>query len=154
MAPIPDDLPRSPSGRLPQWVIDEAAGNATQPTGWRMAEPLPVVPSRKTARRGARAAATVLVVFAVLGGGWWLVTGDHPAAVLTAAASRPQGAVGRVPAPSATAVQLADAAHLSSQGRAIFYGTAPRVLDAKSFAGQCVNAPTMACSLTGRSAAT
>lgn len=157
MAPIPDDLPCSPSGRIPQWVIDEAAGNATQPTGWRMAEPLPVVPSRRTARRGLRAAATVLVVFAVLGGGWWLVTGDHMAAVLTSAASRPQGPVGRVPAPSATVVQLADAAHLSSQGRAIFYGTAPRVLDAKSFAGQCVNAPTMAvladgavgCYLTG-----
>lgn len=143
MAPIPDDLPRSPSGRIPPWVIDEAAGNATQPTGWRTAEPFPVVPSRRPGRRGFRAAVAALVLLAVVGGGWWLATGDHVAAVLTSAASRP-GAAGGVPAPSATAVQLADAAHLSSQGRAIFYATAPRVLDAKSFAGQCADAPTMA----------
>ncbi|GEL95080.1 matrixin family metalloprotease [Cellulomonas composti] len=30
--PDPDDLPRSPSGRLPQWVLDEAAGRAHVPT--------------------------------------------------------------------------------------------------------------------------
>ena len=31
----PDDLPRSPSGRVPQWVVDEAAGRPPAPTGWR-----------------------------------------------------------------------------------------------------------------------
>ncbi|WP_053071751.1 matrixin family metalloprotease [Cellulomonas sp. A375-1] len=30
-----DDLPRSPSGRIPQWVIDEAQGRAATPTPWR-----------------------------------------------------------------------------------------------------------------------
>ena len=35
----PEDLPRSPSGRVPQWVIDEAAGRATVTTSWRTADP-------------------------------------------------------------------------------------------------------------------
>ena len=35
---VPDDLPRSPTGRVPQWVIDEAAGRDTAPQPWR-AEP-------------------------------------------------------------------------------------------------------------------
>lgn len=144
VAPIPDDLPRSPSGRIPQWVIDEAAGTATQPTGWRSAEPPLVARSRGRARHGFRAAVTVLVVLAALVTSWWLVKSNHLPGVLTSAPSRAQVAPGHVPAPSATAVELADAAHLSSQGHAIFYGTAPQVLDAKSFAGQCVNAPTMA----------
>ncbi len=30
-----DDLPRSPSGRIPQWVIDEAQGRAATPPPWR-----------------------------------------------------------------------------------------------------------------------
>ncbi len=30
-----DDLPRSPTGRIPQWVIDEAQGRAAGPSPWR-----------------------------------------------------------------------------------------------------------------------
>ena len=33
--PAPDDVPRSPSGRVPQWVLDEANGRTSLPTGWR-----------------------------------------------------------------------------------------------------------------------
>ena len=32
---VPDDLPRSPTGRIPKWVIDEAAGKDTAPQPWR-----------------------------------------------------------------------------------------------------------------------
>src|SRR5690606_35096681 len=31
----PTDLPRSPSGRVPQWVLDERAGRPAAPTAWR-----------------------------------------------------------------------------------------------------------------------
>ncbi len=30
-----DDLPRSPTGRVPQWVIDEAQGRVASPSPWR-----------------------------------------------------------------------------------------------------------------------
>lgn len=33
----PDDLPRSPTGRVPQWVVDEAQGVAPEDTAWRSA---------------------------------------------------------------------------------------------------------------------
>lgn len=33
--PAPDDLPRSPSGRVPRWVVDEAHGQAPGDTRWR-----------------------------------------------------------------------------------------------------------------------
>jgi len=144
VAPIPDDLPRSPSGRIPQWVIDEAAGTATPPTEWRSYEPPTSVSSHGRTRHRVRAAIALLAVLLSLGGGWWLVTSGHVPAVLTAALSRPQAPAAHVPAPSSTAVELADAAHLSAQGRALFYATAPRVLDAKSFAGECTDAPAMA----------
>lgn len=32
---ITDDLPRSPTGRVPKWVIDEAAGRKVDPQPWR-----------------------------------------------------------------------------------------------------------------------
>ncbi|HET7899655.1 MAG TPA: matrixin family metalloprotease [Candidatus Nanopelagicales bacterium] len=38
----PDDLPRSPSGRVPQWVRDEATGRESAPIPWRSDTP-PVV---------------------------------------------------------------------------------------------------------------
>ena len=39
---VPDDLPRSPTGRVPRWVIDDAARGATS---WVPGEPLPPPPS-------------------------------------------------------------------------------------------------------------
>ena len=32
---VPDDLPRSPTGRVPKWVIEEAAGRRVDPEPWR-----------------------------------------------------------------------------------------------------------------------
>ncbi len=32
---VPDDLPRSPTGRIPKWVIEEAAGIEIDPEPWR-----------------------------------------------------------------------------------------------------------------------
>ena len=44
-----------------------------------------------------------------------------------------------VPAPSAEVVALADAAHLSNEGRDLFYGAHPQVLGLKAFTGQCAD---------------
>lgn len=33
---VPDDLPRSRSGRVPRWVLDEAAGRRVQAPAWRV----------------------------------------------------------------------------------------------------------------------
>lgn len=32
---VTDDLPRSPTGRVPKWVIEEAAGRNVDPEPWR-----------------------------------------------------------------------------------------------------------------------
>jgi len=32
---VTDDLPRSPTGRVPKWVINEAAGHRVDPEPWR-----------------------------------------------------------------------------------------------------------------------
>ena len=34
MVPL-DDMPRTPSGRIPQWMLDESAGRRVEPTAWR-----------------------------------------------------------------------------------------------------------------------
>ena len=143
MPPSPDDLPRAPSGRIPQWVIDEAAGTPPEPTEWR-ATVTPIATYRRRRRHGSRAAATVIIVVVALGASWWLTNGTHLSGGVTSALSRLPAAAGHVPAPSAEAVALADAAHLSSEGRAILYATAPAVLDATGFAGRCANAPATA----------
>jgi hypothetical protein len=48
--PAPDELPRSLSGRVPQWVVDEANGRQALPTGWRAAAESGL-PSRAPNRR-------------------------------------------------------------------------------------------------------
>ena len=57
-------FPRSPSGRVPQWVLDEAVGHGVQPLPWR-APPPPPAP-RRPRRRGLRAGARALVVLVLL----------------------------------------------------------------------------------------
>ncbi|WP_336921030.1 matrixin family metalloprotease [Aquipuribacter sp. SD81] len=64
-----DDLPRSPSGRVPQWVLDEAARRSTvgSPTPqWEPQRP-PPEPRRRVRWR---AFAPWLVVVAILGAAW------------------------------------------------------------------------------------
>jgi hypothetical protein len=44
-------VPRSPTGRIPKWALDEAMGVAPQPTAWRAApQPLQLSPGRATGR--------------------------------------------------------------------------------------------------------
>lgn len=60
---------RSPTGRVPQWVLDEATGRAVAPAqGWRTWEPV-------TPRRPRRVPAFLVVALVVLGslGAAWLV---------------------------------------------------------------------------------
>ena len=59
----PDDVPRSPSGRVPKWVMDEAAGRPVEPVPFR-ASPTPRVP--RTARAAKWGKGFALVgVFAI-----------------------------------------------------------------------------------------
>ena len=70
-----DDLPRSPSGRVPQWVIDEAQGRGSQPAvPWRGASPSPQteVPKRRGWTRVRSALASVVIVLVVIGAVAWL----------------------------------------------------------------------------------
>jgi hypothetical protein len=61
----PPGLPSSPTGRVPQWVLDEAAGFPVSPVSWRT-EP-PARPRRR--RRLLRALVVVAVVLGLAFGG-------------------------------------------------------------------------------------
>ena len=68
------DIPRSPSGRVPRWVIDEAHGRTPQDAvPWRGAYPsaLAEQPRREGRRRWA-GLATAFVVLALVGAAAWL----------------------------------------------------------------------------------
>jgi hypothetical protein len=72
-----NDAPRSPSGRVPQWVIDEAQGRSPQhAVPWRGA--LPSVEPGRSRGRGRRGWSTgfrsVIVVLAIIGIAAWLQT--------------------------------------------------------------------------------
>ena len=49
----PDDLPRSPSGRVPAWVVDRANGHLVDPPGWRTSTTSsePAAPRRRSRLR-------------------------------------------------------------------------------------------------------
>lgn len=140
----PDDLPRSPTGRVPQWALDEAtrvgaAHPAEPPVRRSDAPPLPRSPVR---RRRMWPVVTVVVGTALVAS-WWSTHGTSGlppviAGVLDALPG-PQPLVGGrdVPPPSADVAALADAAYLSEEGREIFYSTEPEVLGAAEFAGRC-----------------
>lgn len=139
----PDDLPRSPTGRVPQWVLDEAAGRLVPQHPWRTgpgglgAAPVPVAAQR---RRGAgRRVVLVLVVAAGLVTATALAGGHRIEALGDRIAVAARGGAPLAP-PSAEVVTLADDAHLSEEGRAVFYAASPQVLDAAGFAGRCSGA--------------
>ena len=96
-----DDVPRSPSGRVPQWVIDEAQGRAPQhAVPWR-SYPSPGTKSlRHHGRRWSRGLAAALVVLAVVGVAVWLQAsgivkpGFTNAALTSRPANRPKPGVG------------------------------------------------------------
>lgn len=138
MTEPPDQLPRSASGRVPQWVVDEAAGRPTAPTAWRA---VPTVVDRAPARgrrRGPWVGAAALAVV-VLGGAWWLTAGmsGMPTGVPTTGPVAEAPPTPTVPAPSAEVVALADEAFLSEEGRSVLFATRVEVLDAVQFAGRC-----------------
>lgn len=134
--PGPDDhLRRSPTGRVPQWVIDEAAGLPSAPSSWRSA-PTGTPPVRR--RRRLSFATTAAVVLALGAGAWaWAGMPGLPAQAFGQLPALPGVGARTAEPPSATVVALADAAYLSPAGRDIFFATSPVVLDAEHFAGRC-----------------
>ena len=71
----PDDLPRSPSGRIPEWVWRDAAGNPLPDTTWRAPTYAPYPPPRRRRRRG-RGLAVFLVLLLGMGAVWWSQSAD------------------------------------------------------------------------------
>ncbi len=148
----PDDVPRSPSGRVPQWVLDEAGGRPPEASPWRSAPPPdawyddPVPPPVRQAprrRRGARwgRVLTYALVGAIAATTWWAVGGSRELPDMPAMPWVQPTPAPTIPPPSAAAVALADAAFFTPEGRELFYSTRPRVLGAAEFAGQCADAP-------------
>ncbi|PPK92434.1 matrixin [Kineococcus xinjiangensis] len=62
------DVPRSPTGRVPQWVLDEATGRAPQRSGWRSAPTYGGAGPRGRRRRRRRTAALGVGCLALLAG--------------------------------------------------------------------------------------
>ncbi len=52
--PNPDDVPRSPTGRIPQWVMDEAAGRPTGPVPFRASSGAGILDGAAAAPRRSR----------------------------------------------------------------------------------------------------
>ncbi|WP_282948642.1 hypothetical protein [Cellulomonas endometrii] len=134
--PSPDDLPRSPTGRVPQWVVDEATGAAGVDTVWRPpATPVEGGRAGRRRRRRPRPVLALLVLAAVVLA-WWATGGaDRLRAVVdTGIGAAPAASV---PPPSAELLAIADEAHLSEEGRRLLFAARPAFLDAAAFAGQC-----------------
>lgn len=130
----PDDLPRSPTGRVPQWVVDEAANRRVPPHAWAPAPSTPPPGARPRRPLGQR----ILTVVSLALLGWVVVTGPLPALLRSADLPWLDGVVaGRVPAPAPDVVALADDMHLTAHGRDLLYRAQPELLDAAAFAGRC-----------------
>ena len=87
-----DNVPRSPSGRVPQWVIDEAQGRVLpHPEPWRSYPSVQAgQPRRHGMRRWSSGVVTALVVLGVIGAAVWLeVTGVMKPGASSAVASQP-----------------------------------------------------------------
>ena len=63
---VPPALPTSPTGRVPQWVLDQATGRAVDPAPWRAREGGPPLPSRRWSP-AVRGLSVVLVLVLSLG---------------------------------------------------------------------------------------
>lgn len=62
----PGELPRSRSGRIPQWVLDEAIGREPEhPVPWRAGPPLLLEPRRRRRRGPLLVALAIVAAFAV-----------------------------------------------------------------------------------------
>lgn len=130
-----DDLPRSPTGRLPRWVADEAvvhAPDAPPPGEWRPYADPPAPPRRRSlAVRLAVVAAAALLA-------WWVAVGVLPGLLRDADAPFLDGIVtGRVPDPTPEVAALAGEMFLTDEGRDLLYMAEPELLPAADFAGRC-----------------
>jgi hypothetical protein len=90
----PDDLVRSPSGRVPKWVIDEARGIKTEPVPFR-ASPTPT--GQPPRRKGKWRERLIIVLAIALAGGYGVYAYDNDNR--TAALVGPNGKPLRLNAP-------------------------------------------------------
>ncbi|UZN03048.1 hypothetical protein [Cellulomonas sp. S1-8] len=141
-----DELPRAPSGRVPRWVVDEAAGQVPSSNGW--ASPVVVEPVPAPRRRSLWVRLGVVAVVAGLG--WWLATAVLPGMLQEADAPWLDGiVVGRVPEPTPEVAALADEMFLTDEGRDLLYSSRPELLGAEEFAGRCAREGDDAAAPTG-----
>ncbi len=93
----PDDVPRSPSGRVPQWVRDEAAGKPVAPAPFRGAAASVMDAPSRSRRQGGRPNVLVIIGWLlvsglILGGATWVVQGRaQGSAAALAGTSAPAG---------------------------------------------------------------
>lgn len=138
-----DDLRTSPTGRVPRWVVDEAAGRASSSAApssvqWHPAEPPAPEPPAPPPPRRRGLVVRLGVVVAVALAGWWFVASVLPGLLREADAPFLDGIVaGRVPEPEPEVVALADEMFLSERGRDLLYMSRPELLGAAEFAGRC-----------------
>lgn len=79
----PDDVPRSPTGRVPKWVIDEAQGRITNIEPWRAASSGQTESLRRHERkRHFRKILPILVLLSIVGSSIWLSSGFAPNAAV------------------------------------------------------------------------
>jgi hypothetical protein len=133
MPSAPEGLPRSPTGRVPQWVVDEATGVPSGDAAWR--PPTGPVEGERAGRRRRRGSgpALTLLVLAAVAVAWWATGGAGRLGEVVGVVAP----VASVPPPSAEVVAIADEAHLSEEGRRLLFGARPELLDAAAFAGRC-----------------
>jgi hypothetical protein len=105
----PDDVPRSPTGRVPQWVLDEAAGKKVEPVPFRGApNPLLTDATRASRRRGPRRWPRALLGVVALVAVAALVSWGFSQPLPMQAPSGPVAAPGRPPAGVDEAARRAD----------------------------------------------
>lgn len=93
-APEPKQVPESPSGRVPQWVLDEAAGRPPQhAVAWRAHETAPVLP----AARGRRSRSWVVGLLVLAGVGGAVAVGRGPETGMSVSAGVERGTGGGLP---------------------------------------------------------
>lgn len=117
--PPPDDVPRSPSGRIPKWVLDEAAGRPVDAVPFRAPTRSilggPPATSTRRSRRGRRRSSMLLtwiVVAAILGGATWLTWQQRQQGLTAAGGPTPgQEAPTRLLAPAAPVTGKGAASH-------------------------------------------